>query len=795
MRLIRNRIFWVIIASFTAACVLHYVELTGIAGTVYPSLHFGLTRHALDRVLFLVPIIYACFLFRRKGALITSFAALAVMLPRTIHISPVPRDAIMEAVGVFGAGVLASWGIWTRAEERDKTALALAKLESAHEILQHYARSAKENERRQTILNTISTLLSESLELERTLGKATRMMSELMETEVSLIFSLDEESQELKLVAYEGVSDEFARAVDGIKIGESFYGGVAKTCQPMIVDNASDDPRLRLPETSKMRIQVQLIVPMILRGQIRGVLCVAMRRPRHFSLEDMELLTAVGAQIATAMENARLYEKERLAAQRLAISERNYRQLFENASDAIWVHDLEGNVIAANEAAGKLVGYSAEELKRMNVRRFLSDESLNLAGQIRCKLLEKEAVEQPYEQHLVRKNGTEAVLRVSTSVVTENGKPVGFQHIARDVTEQKRAEEILARTIDGSPMPCFAINKEHKVTHWNIALESLSGMKRDEIVGTDEQWRAFFPERRPVMADLIVDGASAGEIRRYYQGKGKRSDLIGGAYEAEGFYPALGEGGRWLHFMASPIKDSRGEIIGAIETLRDITEERRMQDSLRYYLSQITKVQEEERKRIARDLHDDTSQSLYALSRQLDNFTRDNTDLTTNTTTLLKELRQQLNNTLEGIRRFTQELRPPILDDLGLLPAVRWQVSDFGKQSGIETDLTVSGVERRFPAEVELIIFRIIQEALRNVEKHAEASKAGVKIQFSKDKTKVSIRDNGKGFDLRGSLAELPRSGKLGLAGMEERVHLLGGNLKIESKPGKGTKVTIEVPL
>ncbi len=431
----------------------------------------------------------------------------------------------------------------------------------------------------------------------------------------------------------------------------------------------------------------------------------------------------------------------------------------------------------------------------MNVRRFLSDESLNLAGQIRCKLLEKEAVEQPYEQHLVRKNGTEAVLRVSTSVVTENGKPVGFQHIARDVTEQKRAEERLARTIDGSPMPCFAINKEHKVTHWNIALESLSGMKRDEIVGTDEQWRAFFPERRPVMADLIVDGASAGEIRRYYQGKGKRSDLIGGAYEAEGFYPALGEGGRWLHFMASPIKDSRGEIIGAIETLRDITEERRMQDSLRYYLSQITKVQEEERKRIARDLHDDTSQSLYALSRQLDNFTRDNTDLTTNTTTLLKELRQQLNNTLEGIRRFTQELRPPILDDLGLLPAVRWQVSDFGKQSGIETDLTVSGVERRFPAEVELIIFRIIQEALRNVEKHAEASKAGVKIQFSKDKTKVSIRDNGKGFDLRGSLAELPRSGKLGLAGMEERVHLLDGNLKIESKPGKGTKVTIEVPL
>ena len=201
MRLIRNRIFWVIIASFTAACVLHYVELTGIAGTVYPSLHFGLTRHALDRALFLVPVIHAAFLFKRKGALITSSAALSVMLPRAILISPVPQDAILETVVIFGAGVLASWGIWTRAEEKDKAELALAKLESAHEILQHYAQSAEEDERRQTILNTISTLLGESLEPKRTLGKAIHMVSELMEAEVSLIFSLDEESEELKLVA------------------------------------------------------------------------------------------------------------------------------------------------------------------------------------------------------------------------------------------------------------------------------------------------------------------------------------------------------------------------------------------------------------------------------------------------------------------------------------------------------------------------------------------------------------------------------------------------------------------
>ena len=658
MRLIRKRVFWAIIGVFALACVLHYAEIIGVPGTVYPSFHLGLTRHALDRILFVIPVIHSAFLFRRKGALITSFAALAVMLPRAILISPVPEDAILETVLVFVIGIVASWGIWTRAAERDRTEVALAKLQSLHEILQHYAQSARKTEKRQTILNTISTLLSESLELKRTLESAIHMVSELMEVEISLIFSLDEESQELKLVAYEGVSDEFVRAVDGIKIGEGAYGEVAKTCQPMVSEDVSDDPRLSLPEARKMRIKPQLIVPMVLRGQIRGVLCIAMRRPRQFSLDDMELLTAVGAQIATAMENARLYEKERLAVQRLAISERNYRQLFESASDAIWVHDLQGNITAANEAAGKLVGYSVEELQTLNVRKFLLDESINMAGQIRHKLLEREPVEQPYEQRMTRKDGTEAILMVATSLVTENGKPTGFQHIARDVTG-----------------------------------------------------------------------------------------------------------------------------------------ERRMQDRLRYYLSQITRVQEEERKRIARELHDDTSQVLYALSRQVDNFTRGNANLAPNNATFLKELRQQLNNTLEGIHRFIQELRPPMLDDLGLLAALRWQATDLEKRLGIEVDLTVAGVERRFSAEVELTIFRIVQEALRNVEKHAQASKVELKMEFGGGKTKVSICDNGKGFDLGEDLAILPCAGKLGLAGMEERARLLDGSMKIESEPGNGTRVMVEVPI
>lgn len=761
---------------------------------VFPSFQLGLTRHTADRVLFLIPVLLATFAFRRKGALITLFAALAAMLPRAILISPVPSDAILESIGVIGVSVLASWGIWTRAEERDKTKAAMAELHSAHEVLQEHVQSLRKSEKRQNILNTISNLLGESLELDKVLKKAIHMVSELMEVDIALIFSLNEAVQELRLAACEGVSDQFMEAVGTLKVGEGFYGEVAKTRQPMVVEDTSHDTSLEIPAINHMRIQTQLIVPMIITGKTRGVLCIAMRRPRQFSVEDMELLTSVGTQIATAMENARLYDKERETAQRLSISERNYRRLFENANDAIWVHDLQGNVTAANNAAGRLFGYKTEELKNINVRKLLSEESLNRASEVRRKLLKEELVEQPYEQRFLRNDGTEAILKVSTSVVTENKKPIGFQHIARDVTEERKAEEMLTKTIDGSPLPTFAINKQHEITHWNAAMEALSGLRKDEALGTDKQWMMFYSDKRPAMADLMVDEASEEQIETYYGDTCKKSVLIKGAYEAEDFFPAIGERGKWLHFMASPIKDNSGNIVGAIETLRDVTEQRKMQDSLRYYLGEITKAQEEERKRIARELHDDTSQALYALVRQVDNFTRTSHDAS-DTATFLRELHEQLNNLLEGIRRFAQELRPPMLDDLGLLAALRWQVSDLKNRTGIDAQLIVSGTERRFPAETELTIFRVVQEALRNTEKHSGASKVKVAIRFAEGKTTVTISDNGRGFDSGQRLADLPRAGKLGLAGMEERVRLLNGSLNIESKAKTGTKLKVEFPI
>ena len=354
--------------------------------------------------------------------------------------------------------------------------------------------------------------------------------------------------------------------------------------------------------------------------------------------------------------------------------------------------------------------------------------------------------------------------------------------------------EILARILDGFPLPVFHIDSEHKVTQWNSALEALSGLKREDLLGTSGQWRAFYPEKRPVLADLIADGASEKRIDALYQGKAKKSSLIDGAYEAEDFFPSLGEKGKWYQFTASPIRDNRG-VAGAIEILEDATERHIAEQNLRYYVGQVTRVQEEERKYLARELHDTTVQTLVALIYQLDNFFAGKPNLTESETERLRVIYKSLQRGVEEVRRFSRELRPPVLDDLGLVPGLQWLAGELKKVYNVDITVEATGEEKRLPPEIELALFRIIQEALTNAAKHAMVSAASLRVDYLPEKIEVNVIDSGEGFDLPDKISSLPRDGKLGLAGIAERVQLLGGKMDIRTGKGRGTSVYVEIPL
>jgi len=145
----------------------------------------------------------------------------------------------------------------------------------------------------------------------------------------------------------------------------------------------------------------------------------------------------------------------------------------------------------------------------------------------------------------------------------------------------KEREEELFQIIQGNSIPTFVINTKHEVTHWNKAAENLTGVTAKEMIGTKNHWKPFYSEERPVMADIIVNGLSDKKLNKYYLDKFRRSSLIEGAFEGEGFFPDMGEKGKWLFFSVNPLKALNGNIIGAIETLQDTTERKKAEEALK----------------------------------------------------------------------------------------------------------------------------------------------------------------------------------------------------------------------
>jgi signal transduction histidine kinase len=239
------------------------------------------------------------------------------------------------------------------------------------------------------------------------------------------------------------------------------------------------------------------------------------------------------------------------------------------------------------------------------------------------------------------------------------------------------------------------------------------------------------------------------------------------------------------------------------QSLQDLSSARRRQGELRDYASLITRVQEEERRRLARELHDDTAQALIALSLGLDSLGRsmNKHKLPEKDIQWLTSLQDLADATLEGVRRACRDLRPSILDDLGLRAAIEW-LSDSSAARGVNCSFTCTGTPVATRPESEIAIFRIVQEVLSNVWRHSGATQASIHLHYTPDSLRVSVSDNGRGFDPAQKQLDITRSDQgeneqsgLGLLGMRERAALIGADLVIVSSPGNGSIVTLSLPL
>jgi two-component system, NarL family, sensor histidine kinase DegS len=210
------------------------------------------------------------------------------------------------------------------------------------------------------------------------------------------------------------------------------------------------------------------------------------------------------------------------------------------------------------------------------------------------------------------------------------------------------------------------------------------------------------------------------------------------------------------------------------------------------YTSKIIESQENERKRIAQELHDDTIPALLVIANRAQTMV----SLDDNGMKEVKEssewIRDATLQTVEDVRRISLDLRPSILDDLGLIPALRWLVDRTNKESAVNARITFKGAKRKLSPQAESDIFRCVQEALNNIKHHSQAKEAVVTLEFTEDNLLIMIQDNGRGFIPPRRYKKLVSAGKYGLVGMQGRINNLNGTLKIRSRPGEGTSLFIE---
>jgi signal transduction histidine kinase len=212
------------------------------------------------------------------------------------------------------------------------------------------------------------------------------------------------------------------------------------------------------------------------------------------------------------------------------------------------------------------------------------------------------------------------------------------------------------------------------------------------------------------------------------------------------------------------------------------------------YTRQVLKVQEDERRRIAQELHDDPTQTLLVIANRAQALVSDG--LAADEPEKKRELEWIRDTTVavsESLKRICLDLRPSVLDDLGLVPALTWAVEDFNRLTQIKARLELEGSPFKLSPEKEVTLFRIVQEALSNVWRHSQATRALVSVAFRPDKVTIVVQDNGKGFPVEKRTATAIANGKLGLLGMRERSQLINGSFNIQSEPGQGTRVFVQV--
>ena len=487
---------------------------------------------------------------------------------------------------------------------------------------------------------------------------------------------------------------------------------------------------------------------------------------------------------------AEITERKRLE-EALRESEGNFRQLAAHIREVLWIADPKAQrVLYVSPAYERIWGRSAESLYR-DRRSFIDAIHPEDRQRLLNAMEEQTRIPLPVEAHyrVVRPDGSIRWVRDRSFPVRD---PAGGLNrlvgIAEDITESRQAAEDLRRS------EAYLAESE-RLSH--IGTWAMSIPSREIAFWSNEHYRifGFDPEKGPPpLAEALArihpdDNATLETINRAL---GEKKD-----FELD-FRVLLPDGSiRYVHSLGHPVLNEAGELVEFIGMAMDVTRRTLAEDALQRSLEQLRalgasleNVREEERTQLARQIHDGLGQALTGIKMDLGSLIQRMPPRRQERVRRLQAIQQLIDNTIQSVRRISTELRPGILDDLGLVAALEWAAGEFAERTGTKCALELPRENLAIEPEAATAFFRILQEALTNIARHAEATEFRVRLALEDGFLCLEVRDNGKGF----AAAQTASEG-LGILGMRERALLLGGHLTIRSSPGEGTMVIAWIPV
>ena len=458
-------------------------------------------------------------------------------------------------------------------------------------------------------------------------------------------------------------------------------------------------------------------------------------------------------------------------------------RIVEITDDAIISSNLEGRVVTWNRGAERIFGYSAVEMIGQTTRVLTPDEKQSEALELKRRVRTGEDI---HHLETVRRAKSGENLDVVLSIFglrDDRGKVTGTYGLVRDISDRKRAERALRESEER--LRVALDNARHGLWDWDIATGN-------EYL--DERWYAihgYAPAERPASYALWVDGLHPEDRPRVLAVLDQHLTYGTAFYDVD--YRARTKNGEWIWINSRGRvhqRDASGKPVRMMGTICDITERKQVEQQLQQLSRQLLRIQDQERRRIARELHDSTAQTLAALSMNLTVLAREAAPVPeARRRELFQDSIGMLEQATVELRTTSYLLHPPLLEERGLPAALGWLATGFSERSGIEVKLVIAPEVERQSEEVETAFFRVVQESLHNVHRHSGSKTVHIQISRSDTELILAVRDRGSGppppaRDLLG----------VGIAGMKERLQQLGGTLTIEPNH-PGTAVIARLPL